>query len=381
MLKRIIFGVLAVFFTLISLLTLLLAFAHNLEDKWLLVPIAVFSVFTAYRSFYVLFTGKTFFIPKDKRKEAQTKAKNELKESIQEIVNNVKTTNQNNKKIKLLDKFKKPDDFMIDDSGCFVGIRNGENIPINIYSIRQQQAMAVNTYFTKGPEFAANAIKGLPVVKEGKTTSQIIVHNYLGSIIDHILADNYFSEQEEKDLNTFFELTKINQSDLKDEDVKKILKAKLVRDLINGDVHPVMQADSSLPIILKKKEILIWGDNFLKISTLKSVRKYVAGSRGVSIRIAKGIYYRTGGIKGHSESQQVQTSLGYGLVAVTNMNVFIQTSEFTKKIPLSKLISVVPYKNEIEINCENNAGKPIFIETNDPYFWANIMSNAINWAE
>lgn len=254
---------------------------------------------------------------------------------------------------------------------------NGTQVDVSRWSAKKQEAAMTEIFFTEGPEQAAKAIKLLPSVVNGKTLPTAVVSRQFSTILDRMLADNYFSHDEEDRLNKLFELLNIEQAMLQPEDVRKLLKAKLVRDLIEGNVKPVMVSQGG--IILQKNEILIWAEQGMEFSTLKTVKNYVAGSGGLSFKVAKGVYYHSGSTRGHSESHKQRASVGRGLFAVSTKGLTIQARELNKRIPYEKLINVIPYRDGLEINCENNYNKPIWVKTNEADFWANIIVNAHNW--
>lgn len=242
-----------------------------------------------------------------------------------------------------------------------------------------QEKIAIDAYKTKGAEYAASVILALPIVKRGQQPANVVTGHIFGSLVDSILADNYFSEEEELELNRLCELTGgLNSRVVKDWDLAKLTRARLIRDLLTGNVRPVFNAQN-FPIVLQRKEVVVWGANNVEFITTKTERQFVAGSRGVSVRIAKGVYYRVGNSRGHTESKEVLDNLGKGFLVVSNKHIFINATKLNKKIPLSKLISVTPYRGEVEICCEGNRGRPIYVKVPDSQFWANVIGNAQNW--
>ena len=78
---------------------------------------------------------------------------------------------------------------------------------------------------------------------------------------------------------------------------------------------------------------------------------YEGGSRGVSLRIVKGVYYRIGAHKGRmrSETQLVETSRGF--LIVTNKRLFLQpySGNPPLSIPLDKILSYGCFRNGMEV--------------------------------
>lgn len=117
-------------------------------------------------------------------------------------------------------------------------------------------------------------------------------------------------------------------------------------------------------VVLKKGELV----HFSTPSTLREMKTvnlgYKSGSRGVSLRIMKGVSYRVGASRGHvmKEEKLVVTSRGYLLL--TNKRVFLNPSPSYKplSIPLDKILSYHCYKNGVEIY-KDGRDKGYFFET------------------
>jgi len=117
-------------------------------------------------------------------------------------------------------------------------------------------------------------------------------------------------------------------------------------------------------IILKKSEEI----KFVVQSILKEPRivnlGYEGGSRGVSIRLMKGVSYRVGAHRGHirKEEQLSETSSGYFMI--TNKRVLLHPFPGKKSvsIPLEKMISYNCFENGIEIYKEGRE-KGYFFQT------------------
>ncbi len=96
----------------------------------------------------------------------------------------------------------------------------------------------------------------------------------------------------------------------------------------------------------------------------KTVRVgYSPGSRGVSLRIAKGVSYRVGAHRGHAitEVQMLRTSEGELLI--TNQRLFLLPSPGNKplNLPLKDLLSYHSYSDGMEVY-KSGREKPYFIQ-------------------
>lgn len=114
---------------------------------------------------------------------------------------------------------------------------------------------------------------------------------------------------------------------------------------------PVPKLDLDFPVILKKGEV----GHYAAAALLKEMRVvnlgYEGGSRGVSIRIMKGVSYRVGSHRGHviKEDRLLQTSAG--VLLITNQRLFLIPSSGNKPvtIPINKLHFYRCSENALEV--------------------------------
>lgn len=108
---------------------------------------------------------------------------------------------------------------------------------------------------------------------------------------------------------------------------------KAARELLPGDERP-------LPFLLRKKEVLLFAAGSVGMTETKMESRYEAGSRGVTLRIAKGVSYRVGNVKGRRVSEEVEEYAGRGPVAVTNVNLYYECGGKSRRVALEKIVSV-----------------------------------------
>lgn len=139
------------------------------------------------------------------------------------------------------------------------------------------------------------------------------------------------------------------------------------------------------PFIFQRGERLFFCDESVRIYETKTETSYKAGSRGVSVRIAKGLSYRIGnsldlpptdmggtGLSyriGNSRGKRIQEEVvdfkGIGTVAITTKNLYYLVDDRSVRIPLSKLVSVTQNGNEMELVKEATRPKPITFKFDD----------------
>lgn len=69
----------------------------------------------------------------------------------------------------------------------------------------------------------------------------------------------------------------------------------------------------------------------------------------MSIRITKGVYYRTGGFKGYPVEKEETIHVDKGILAVTTKHIYFYGPNKSFRIPYSKIVSFTPYSDGIGI--------------------------------
>jgi hypothetical protein len=81
------------------------------------------------------------------------------------------------------------------------------------------------------------------------------------------------------------------------------------------------------------------------------------GGPTASIRIAKGVYYRTGSIGLNRVSEGYMHSFGMGVLGATNTRLLWVSPEKSISIPLQKIVMFEPYVDGLKVI--KDTGKPV----------------------
>lgn len=198
--------------------------------------------------------------------------------------------------------------------------------------------------------------------------------------IDQFLEDGILSISEEKKLLMFMEGFGLSQTELdKNGYYSKTILASILRDLSEGKIpEQRINIGGVLPFLLQKSETLLWifkNVDFYE-STIKT--EYQGGSSGMSIRIAKGLYYRTSAFKGRPVRSEQMTYKGTGLLAITTKHLYFDGSPKKFKIPFSKLLSIEPFEDGIGLQKDGVTAKPQVFKNLDGWFIYNVIINLKN---
>ncbi len=216
-------------------------------------------------------------------------------------------------------------------------------------------------------------MRSLPVPEDKREELALTV---LDKAAHDFLSDGLISDKENEELEAFTQALGIYTDNLperfKDSDIVKIKQSTIIRQLQKGLEPQSMTV--SLPIILGAKEYVVWVFSGVTMYQQKTVREWVGGSAGVSVRIAKGVYYRTGGTKGHPVEHTTWEKLAVGSLVMTNKNFIFFSPERSAKTPYKKIIGAIPYNDGIELQKDGVNAKSQIFQGFDSWFTVNFLS-------
>lgn len=194
--------------------------------------------------------------------------------------------------------------------------------------------------------------------------------------LDDFLEDNLVSEDEEKKLSAFKEHLNLSQDELdKNGRFTTLVKNAILRDIVNGKLPKRITLSTPLPFNLQKGESLIWAFPSTKCYQQVSRREYIGKRSGCSIRIAKGIYYRTSAFRGTPIVTTEMSLIDTGVLGVTQKHIYFLGQNKSHRIPYKKVVSFVPCSDGFGVHRDGVSSKPQFFGTGDGWFSYNLLTN------
>ena len=212
----------------------------------------------------------------------------------------------------------------------------------------------------------------LPINREKEDEAYYYVLNKAAS---NFLSDGLLTDEEKNKIDNFINLLSLQVNNLpaqfKGGELEKLNQVTILKNLEKGVLPPGTQG---LPIILGKGETLLWAFNGVTLLEEKITREWKGRSSGFSFRIVKGVYYRTGGIKGKPIEKSSMNPIGIGTLYVTNKNLIFHSMTKGVKISYKKIIGLSPYSDGVEIQRDGANVKRLAIQGFDPWFFINVIS-------
>ena len=194
--------------------------------------------------------------------------------------------------------------------------------------------------------------------------------------VDSFLQDGVLDASEEQRLVEFKEHFGLSTSDLDTNGaLTKTAKSAVLRDILEGKIPQRINLHGSLPINLQKQEKVVWVFPDSKYLEDKTSRQYVGGSKGVSIRVMKGVYYRVGSFKGQAVENTMRVHVDNGLVVATDVNLYFAGPRKSFRVPYKKIVSFEPFEDGIGIMRDASSAKPQIFVTGDGWFTYNLVVN------
>lgn len=195
--------------------------------------------------------------------------------------------------------------------------------------------------------------------------------------LELFLNDNLLSKIEETKLESFIDKYNLPKEYLENNNsLSKTIQASILRDVFEGNkINSRLIINGSLPFKLMKSEQLIYLFQEVTLFEQKIKTEYVGKSQGLSIKVAKGIYYRTGSFKGNPLKTINIEPISTGLLALTNKHLYFSSSLKNFRIKFDRIITIDQYTDAIGIQKEGVSSKPIVFKNLDGWFCYNYIKN------
>lgn len=201
----------------------------------------------------------------------------------------------------------------------------------------------------------------------------------LNKAVTNFLKNGILSDDEQRKIDEYVNYLALPINNLpanyQNSEISKIGQASILKNIQRGIIPPT---NIQVSIILGKNESVLWVYNGVKLFQEKITKEWVGRSGGFSFRVMKGVYYRTGGMKGHPVEHSSMELTGEGSLYVTNKNLIFYSQLRNAKIPFNKIVGITPYSDGIEVHKDGANVKRMTMQGFDPWFLMNLLSQINN---
>lgn len=196
-------------------------------------------------------------------------------------------------------------------------------------------------------------------------------------LVDKALEDHILTEDEEYRLKSIIDAFSLPQSAIDERGhLSQLVKAAILRDLQAGTPKTRISLDRPLPFKLQTKEVVLWAFPQTRLLERITKRKITGGSTGASIRVMKGLYWRVGAFQGTPISWDETHHTDTGLLILTNKNILFSGPVRNQRILYTRLASIDPYRDAIEVQRDAATAKPQIFRDIDGQFAYNVIQFA-----
>ncbi len=194
--------------------------------------------------------------------------------------------------------------------------------------------------------------------------------------IDKAFDDGILTEQEEERMKEMAVALGYTQEKLnKDKGFIQLVQGSILRDIMNGNIPSKFEISGDLPFNFKKDEKLVWIFSDVEYSEMKTIKQFVGGSQGISVRIAKGIYYKTSTFKGQQVESNAIMPVDSGIAAITDKNIYFTGAIKSFRTPYNKIMTIMPYDDGVGFQKDTQTAKPQIFKVGNGWFIYNLIRN------
>ena len=199
--------------------------------------------------------------------------------------------------------------------------------------------------------------------------------------VEGSLEDGVLSLDEENALIQYLRRFGLEQSDVDANGAyHNMIKSAVIREAAEGLIPERLGELPPIPFNLMKSEQLVWVIDGVDYYEVKTRRERRGTSHGVSVRVAKGLYYRPSTFSSRSVEWEETVHEDTGLLGVTSKHIYFHGSRKRFRIRYDRIVSFDPYADGIGVMRDAQTAKPQEFRTGDGWFIYNLVTNlAQHW--
>ena len=219
-------------------------------------------------------------------------------------------------------------------------------------------------------------------MREGRVAAdrlQEIVLRGVEEGVERVLDDDILDEDEEKSMAGFLRsyLDAGFPGAKLDPITDRLVKAAVIRMVLEGRNPAPQQPDADFAgFRFMKSEAPIWSFDHVSYITSKTRVRYTGGSRGVSFRVAKGVYMRTGGFRGERITEEERTHADEGQLVITTKHLYFKGDRHRFRVRHDRVVSYEPLEDGFELTRDRANARPEGFLTGDGWFAYHLLVNA-----
>ncbi len=194
--------------------------------------------------------------------------------------------------------------------------------------------------------------------------------------IEEVLEDRMLSVDEEGAMLRYANHFGFQPADLDASGgYSNLAKAAVLREVAEGVVPKRMAFDGPTPFNLMKSEQLVWVISDVDYYETRVRRIRQGTSHGLSIRVARGLYYRPGVFRSEAIEREETNLADIGVLGFTTKHLYFHGPNKRFRIRYDKIVSFEPYADGLGVMRDAQTAKPQSFRTGDGWFAYNLVVN------
>ena len=194
--------------------------------------------------------------------------------------------------------------------------------------------------------------------------------------VEGVLEDSVFSLDEEHALGRYLNHFGLATSDVNANGAHtSLVQAAVIRDVAQGIIPQRQNVQGNVPFNLMKSEQLVWvidGVDYLETVTRRERR---GTSHGVSVRVARGLYYRPSAFRSRQVEWEETQRMDKGLLGLTTKHIYFAGARKRFRVRYDRIVTFEPYSDGLGIMRDAQTAKPQSFITGDGWFVYNLATN------
>ena len=154
-----------------------------------------------------------------------------------------------------------------------------------------------------------------------------------------------------------------------------LVQAAVIHDVAQGIVPQRQRVNGAVPFNLMKSEQLVWviqGVDYLETVVR---REHRGASHGVSIRVARGLYYSPSQFWSRPIEWEETVHADTGMLGITTKHIYFAGSGKRFQVRYDRIVAFDPYEDGSGIVRDAQTAKPQTFRTGDGWFAYNLAAN------
>ena len=206
-------------------------------------------------------------------------------------------------------------------------------------------------------------------------TRQLLIDAWVAAV-EGSMEDGILTQAEENALFRYMAYFNFSRDEVEDAH-RDLVRAVVIRDLMEGEITYRLNVTGH-PFNLQKSEKLVWAFRGVQYIETKTKRERRGTSHGLSIRVARGLYYRPSTFKSRVHEWDENVHVDTGILGVTPKHLYFSGPRKSFRVRYDKIVAYDPFSDGIGFTQDAANAKPKKFVTGDGWFIYNLVTNLSN---